>query len=423
MVGIHDNEPLSYSLDYQKSISSPLPFSTKMPFTPDIIYGVDVTNYIITKNTKERFIYAKMNTNSELIWKKELKTTASISTISVTTSNQILIAGTQKGQMFAALIGTSNEIIWELTFGGSGEIYDVTQDENGDFILVGYVDLFQSGETDFFVTKLNVEGENVWEKVLGEPEHLNEKARLIAITPQGQILIVGHRDEKIWMVQLSPDKQSVTWETEIKEANVALIPTCLFMLDDGNVFITNTAKKGEQSNLYMVQANTELMTSAKKWSVQFSLEALVGFNQRQLSVRYKDVNKYYRVSSNLQDVEEIQLYGKYTKGNFVYVLGLNKKGVIGIISEPELKVETEKLNVKIDLNVYQYLIVLVSDKPFDIQDIRDKLSGEKRIISALPEAIGKRLVPYENIQYENDELGASTRLNTQNIVSFFVLLK
>jgi outer membrane protein assembly factor BamB len=423
MVGIQDDEPLSYSFNAEKSINKASIFSDKLPFTPNIIYGIDAQNYIITHQHDKGLTYAQVDTKGTIAWKKEFTTVAKISTICVTQSKDILMVGTQKGQMFAACLDANGETLWEQSFGGSGQIYDVVEDKKGNFILVGFVDLFQSGETDYFITKLNAKGKNVWEKVLGDPEFLNEKARLVAITPQEQILIIGHRNDNIWMMQIAPQNQSVTWETEIKETGFVLEPTQLFMLDDGNVFIANTAQKGEKSNLFMIQANTELMASANEWSAQFTLEAMDGFNQRRLSVRFKETGKYYRVSSSMQNVDEVELYGKYPKGQFVYVLGLNRQGMMGVVFEPTTKGETAKMITKVDVNMYQFLIVLVSNSPCNIQDIRSQLAKEKRVIAALPQVLGKRLIPFDNIQYRNDELGAVTRMSSQNVVSFFVQLK
>lgn len=432
MVGIQEDKPLSYSFNVQKSINQTSIFNEKLPFIPNIIYGVDAQNYIIIRQHDKGLTYAQVDKKGAVTWKKEFITTAQISTICVTQSKDILMVGTQKGQMFAARLNTDGETLWEQSFGGSGQIYDIVEDKKGNFILVGFVDLFQSGETDYFITKLDAKGKNIWEKVLGDPEFMNEKARLVAITPQEQILIVGHRNDNIWMMQMAPQNQSITWETEIKEDGFRLVPTELLMLEDGNAFIANTTetiekdkkgKKDKKNNLFMFQANTELMAAANEWSSLFTLEAMDGLNQRRLNVRFKEAGKYYRVSSSMQNVDEVELYGKNPKGQFVYVLGLNRQGMMGIVFEPTSKGQTSKMTTKIDVNMYQFLIVLVSNSPCNIQEIRDQLAKEKRVIAALPKVLGKRFIPYENIQYKNDELGATTRLGSQNIVSFFVQLR
>lgn len=423
MIGIENEQPLSYSFNAQKTIQKTSIFDEKLSFTPDIIYGVDDENYIITHNHHNGLTYAQVNKKGKVAWTKEFETEAKISTICVTNSKDILMVGTRKGQMFVARLDADGKTVWEQSFGGSGQIYDVVEDQQGDFILVGFVDLFQSGETDFFITKLNGEGKNLWEKVLGNPEHLNEKARLVAITPQQQILIVGHRNNHIWMMQMKPENQSITWETEIKDVDFGLVPTRLFMLDDGNVFIANRAKKSKKSHLFIVQANTELMTAAKKWSASFTLETMNGFNQNRLSVRFKETGNYYRVSSSMNDVEEVQLYGRYPKGNYVYVLGLNRQGTMGVVAEPSAKGETAKMNATIDVAMYQFLIVLVSNSPCNIHDIRNQLAEEKRVITALPRILGERFMPFDDIQYENAELGASTQLSNQGVVAFFIQLK
>lgn len=423
MIGIENEQTLSYSFNAQKSIKSTSSFTKKLPFTPDAIYSINAQNYIIIHNHDKGLTYAQVNDKGKVAWTKEFITTAKISRIIITQSKDILMVGTKKGQMFAVLLDTNNKVVWEQLFGGSGQIYDVVEDKNGDFILVGFVDLFQSGETDFFITKMNAKGKNLWEKVLGSPEFLNEKARLVTITPQGKILIVGHRNNNIWMVQMQADNQTVTWETEVKETGFGLMPTQLVMLKDGNVLITNMAKKEDKSNLYIIQANTELMTAAKKWSASFTLETENNLNQNRLNVHFKEAGNYYRVSSNIDTDKEVQLYGKYPKGNFVYVLGLNRQGVMGIVSEPTSKGGTSKMNATIDVEMYQFLIVLVSNTPCNIQKIRNELSKEKRVITALPKVLGNRFTPFEDIQYRNSELGASTRLANQGVVAFFVQLK
>lgn len=424
MIGIEGEKVYSYAFGTEKNITSNTIFQKELPFSPNIIHALDTKNYIITKDEKRGLTYAKVDAKGNVFWQKALPTLANIKALCATESGGFLMVGTQKGQMYAVRIDAKGRVIWQETFGGSGEILDVVPTKDGSFILVGYVDLFQSGETDYFITKLDATGKNIWEKVLGNPEYLNEKATLVAITPKEQILIVGHRNDHLWMLQMSPDKQIITWETEIKKENIQLQPISILTLKNGSVFIASQAILANKSHyLSMLKLNTELMASSNDWVARFSLTPLSGRDQRQLNVRYKPINKYYRVTSNLKGVATLQLFGKHKKGYSVYVLGIHRNGTIGIIAEPQLKPIRESMTASIDLEVYQYLIVLVSDAPCNIQKIKDELTNEKRVISALPTVIGSRLIADENVYYKSDELIAYAQLGYQNIVSFFIQLK
>ena len=423
VAGLKNEQPFSMSLNKKKEISVNNNFQNKIPFLADFIYPLSESKYIIGSNSNKGFQYEVINRLGQSLWKKTFNTTAKINAVCDIKSGGLVVVGTDEKKMFAARLDNKGQVLWKQTFGGSGELLDVVETGKGSLLMVGYVDLFLSGETDFFITQITSEGKNEWEKVLGEPEHLNEKAHLVSITANKQIIIVGNREDNIWMMQLAQN-QEVTWEKEIKEKNYKFEPTALYSQANGMTFLAASSSSPTQSpHLYMVQLNSYLMTSGNDLIGKFRLEPFTRGLRKSLSVNYKASNRYYQVTSDIKEFKGLQLLGRYPNGYDVHLLGVNKKGQVEILSFKSSDASLRQITALIDTQKHQYLILLVCNYEINIQELKKRLEYKNDMIEGFVEIFKKQIISKENISYKPYEITAYGLLGMEGIVPFFIRLE
>ena len=106
---------------------------------------------------------------------------------------------------------------WENNFGGIGwdEIYSIIQTKDGSFITTGCVWSKGAGRGDVRVAKLNKKGGLLWDKAFGGSE--NDEARSIVQTNDGGYAVVGFTvledtgDRDFWVIKLDKDGNKV-WD-------------------------------------------------------------------------------------------------------------------------------------------------------------------------------------------------------------------
>ena len=77
------------------------------------------------------------------------------------------------------------------TIGGklNDEANALTRTADGNFIMVGSREVTRSGDADFFIMKLNQNGQKIWARTLGQDE--NDVLMAVAPTPNGGIVATG----------------------------------------------------------------------------------------------------------------------------------------------------------------------------------------------------------------------------------------
>jgi len=134
-----------------------------------------------------------------------------------------IIAGCTKsygaGDRDAWLIKTNSEgdLVWEKTFGGSGrdEAESVQQTTDGGFIVAGYTKSYGSGGEDAWLIKTNSEGDLVWEKTFGGSGE--DQAHAVQQTTDGGFIVAGDTSsygsggEDAWLIKTNSEGDLV-WE-------------------------------------------------------------------------------------------------------------------------------------------------------------------------------------------------------------------
>lgn len=80
--------------------------------------------------------------------------------------------GAGEGDFYLIRLNSDGDSLWTRTYGGagleSGESIAVTSD--GGFILAGYTESFGAGKTDMYVVRTDATGDTLWTKTFGGPE-------------------------------------------------------------------------------------------------------------------------------------------------------------------------------------------------------------------------------------------------------------
>jgi predicted secreted protein len=98
--------------------------------------------------------------------------------------------------------------VWDKTFGGSkyDEAYSLIQTTDGGYAVAGYTRSYGAGDGDFWVIKLDSRGNKVWDKTFGESRY--DKALSLIQTTDGGYAVAGVTrsygadKEDFWVIKL-----------------------------------------------------------------------------------------------------------------------------------------------------------------------------------------------------------------------------
>lgn len=149
---------------------------------------------------KTDVLILKMDKEGTIQWKKvfgkERKDSAEA--IVETSDGFIVAAGTSKSynesgnyDIYVVKLGQSGKTIWQKTFGGAGKDYAraMTKTDDGGVVIAGTTKSYGSGSYDFYVTRLNSEGNKVWSNTYGGEDL--DSAYGIDATSDGGFIVVG----------------------------------------------------------------------------------------------------------------------------------------------------------------------------------------------------------------------------------------
>ncbi len=119
----------------------------------------------------------KVDENGKLLWTRTIGGTGNDYALSLTQtkdSNLVLVGytnsfGAGNNDVYIVKLNKSDYIIWSRTLGGSGNDVgtSVIEGVNGDYILCGYSNSFDSGTYDAYLAALDTSGSIKWTKTIG----------------------------------------------------------------------------------------------------------------------------------------------------------------------------------------------------------------------------------------------------------------
>ena len=143
---------------------------------------------------------AKLSLDGKLIWEKSFGGDRDeyAGGIAGTNDGGVLLVGdsesfSKKGyrDIYIVRLNKDGKMLTTKTIGGklNDEANALTRTADGNFIMAGSREIKSSGDADFFLMKLNQNGEKIWARTLGEK--YNDVLHAIAPTPDGGIVATG----------------------------------------------------------------------------------------------------------------------------------------------------------------------------------------------------------------------------------------
>ncbi len=133
-------------------------------------------------------------------------------------------------------LSASGDVLWERTLGGpdTEQIYGVVAMDNGDVVAAGHTRSDGAGESDFWVVRLDYQGNVIWERTLGSFN--NDQASALIEAEDGGVVVTGftssraHGERDAWIVALDANGRT-EWDRIIANpgtdviSSIALLPS------------------------------------------------------------------------------------------------------------------------------------------------------------------------------------------------------
>jgi hypothetical protein len=173
------------------------------------------------------FWVIKLNSDGELLWQRRYGGAATdwSNAIAETADNGLVVVGHTESKgaggadFWVLKLDADGEPLWDRTFGGTTLDYAsaVTTTGEGDIVVAGMTQQADGGGFDIKVLKLTDSGETVWEQGFGGLK--NDWVRAVIPTRDGNYALAGYTDSQgaglydVWLLKLSADGQIMSERT------------------------------------------------------------------------------------------------------------------------------------------------------------------------------------------------------------------
>jgi len=142
----------------------------------------------------------KIDNNGNLLWEKLYGQTKNDLAKSITTAHDggFIIAGKTASMgnglydAWTIKIDYQGNIVWNKTYGGAQDdvAYDIIQTSDRNYAFVGYTKSSGNGKKDAWIVKIDLQGNLVWEKLLGKAQ--NDEAYSLIESSENNLIISGY---------------------------------------------------------------------------------------------------------------------------------------------------------------------------------------------------------------------------------------
>jgi hypothetical protein len=159
---------------------------------------------------------AKLNKNGDLIWDKTFGGSENDEAHSIIQTDDggyavtgfTVLEDTGDRDFWVIKLDKDGNKVWDRTFGGTSEEWanSIIQNKNGNYMVAGWTKSMGAGKTDVWIVKLNKNGDLIWDKTFGGSE--NDEAHSIIQTEDGGYAVVGWTKSKgagnadVWIIKL-----------------------------------------------------------------------------------------------------------------------------------------------------------------------------------------------------------------------------
>jgi len=194
----------------------------------------------------------KLDKKGNYIWKKvygEKKYDDSASSIQQTSDAGYIVAGCTESysagatDIYIMKLDKNGNVMWEKTYGGEANDTptSIQQTSDGGYIVAGSTESFGAGGSDFYIIKLDKNLNKVWEKTYGDKDH-SEKANSICEISDGGYIVAGetpyfsHGGSDFYIIKLDKNGNKV-WEKRFGEKNYDDVASSIQQTPDGGFIV------------------------------------------------------------------------------------------------------------------------------------------------------------------------------------------
>jgi uncharacterized delta-60 repeat protein len=182
--------------------------------------GYVVAGYTSSKGAGDYdFWVIKLKANGDIIWDKTYGGSSHDEAYSIqqTTDGGYVVAGetSSKGageaDFWVIKLDPNGDIIWDKTYGGSShdQAGSIQQTTDGGYVVAGETFSKGAGEADFWVIKLDPNGDIIWDKTYGGSSR--DRASSIQQTTDGGYVVAGAGNSDFWVIKLDPNGD-IIWD-------------------------------------------------------------------------------------------------------------------------------------------------------------------------------------------------------------------
>jgi len=125
----------------------------------------------------------------------------------------------------------------------------VVQTYDGGYVLAGYTESpapRYKGQRDGWILKVDEKGITQWDQIYGGG--MDDSFKKILQTPEGDLVIVGTKNEMGWIIKTDPKGQLI-WEETFQAKGKNTFVNSAAMTDDGSIFLTGYAGESKNKSL------------------------------------------------------------------------------------------------------------------------------------------------------------------------------
>ncbi len=158
---------------------------------------------------------ARIDRDGNVKWFKEYS--GSFMDVKLYPDGSIIAVGSRDSNVLVTKLSPEGEVDWAKTYGGSDwdKANAVAIAPNGDIIVTGGTYSFGAGKEDFWVLRLDREGNVKWQKTYGGSK--DDEAHAVAVAPNGDIIVAGYTysfgagADDAWVLRLD-ENGNVKWQ-------------------------------------------------------------------------------------------------------------------------------------------------------------------------------------------------------------------
>jgi len=213
----------------------------------------------------------KLDSQGDMIWDRTYGgrgTDAAWSLIQTTDGGYAVAGGTSsKGSGGADLwvikLDSQGDMIWDRTYGGSGDdwAYSIIQTTDGDYAVAGETSSKGTGKIDFWVIKLDSQGDMIWDRTYGGSD--NEVAYSLIQTIDGGYAVAGGTSSKgaggadFWLIMLDSQGDMI-WDRTYGGRGTDVAFSFIQTTDGGYAVAGGTSSKGAgDADLWVIMLDSQ----------------------------------------------------------------------------------------------------------------------------------------------------------------------